>query len=137
MSTVACEVSGAPPVARSETGSAAETVLSSDQSFACPELVVPGSDAKRRMRPAVNAYLRGRRPDGTRGFSYEVTRLGGVALRWGPEGECPLRTWRRSFEVEGSFDYKTAATNQSASLGYFRVVVGRTEAGWIVWAEPH
>lgn len=106
-------------------------------SFACPELIAPGPRARQEMRPAVDAYLDARQPEGTDGYNYRIKRLRGRSELGFPEGDCPVQTWRRSFRVEGSFEYEEGATNQSASLAYFRIVVGRTEKEWVVWAEPH
>lgn len=105
--------------------------------FRCPRLLPPGEESRSEMRPAVTAYLDARQPEGTDGYHYRIKRLHGRSELGSPEGRCAPKIWRRSFRVEGSFEYEQGATNRSASLAYFRVIVGRTGNGWIVWAEPH
>jgi hypothetical protein len=106
-------------------------------SFLCPDLVSPGLHPRAAMQPAVEAYLDARQPQGADSYHYRIRRLHGRSELGFPEGDCPDRTWRRSFRVSGSFEYEEGATNQSASLAYFRVIAGRTEHGWVVWAELH
>ncbi|MPZ69087.1 MAG: hypothetical protein GEU71_06105 [Actinobacteria bacterium] len=107
-----------------------------EHAFSCPDLLPPGRHPRRAMRPTVQDYLDSRRLEGTRGYSYRVTRMTHRVLG-GPEAECSRATWRRSFQVEGHFHYVGSPKNPSSSLSYFRVLVGRTRSGWIVWAEPH
>lgn len=105
-------------------------------SFACPELLRPGPRARRRMRAAVDDYLSARQPKGTSRYTHRIERLTRPILD-APEGACSRDTWRRSFVLEGTFEYGEKKKKASASLAYFRVVLGRTKHGWVVWAEPH
>lgn len=111
-------------------------VGSSAPSFSCPELIWPGHRPRQAMRSAVTAYLDARQLEGTSGYGYRVKRLTRRVLG-GPEAACSVKIWRRSFQIEGHFKYIGTPKNQSASLSYFRVIAGRTEGGWVVWAEPH
>lgn len=105
-------------------------------SFTCPDLISPGHNPRKAMRQAVSAYLDARQLEGTRGYSYRIKRLSHPLLG-GPEGDCSRVTWRRSFQVEGHFRYVGSPKHPSASLAYFRVVIGRTQTTWVVWAELH
>lgn len=110
--------------------------VSSDlTSFPCPELMPPADNAREEMRTTIEDYLESRRPNG-RGYSYRIERLT-VPQEGGPEAACSAETWRRSFQVEGHFKPPKGATNPSSSLAYFRVLIGLSQDGWIVWAEPH
>lgn len=106
-------------------------------SFECPHLIPPGSRAQKEMRPAVVAYLDARQPDATDDYHYRIKRMTGRSELGFPAGDCSLETWRRSFRVDGSFEYEEGVISASASLTYFRVYAGQAKDGWIVWFDAH
>lgn len=103
--------------------------------YACPDLLPPGPNAEYDMQTVLDRYLTARKPQETSGFNYHVARLD-RPIMGGPEGDCSAETWRRSYQVEGNYDWKEG-TRTSASLSYFRFVMGRARGDWVVWATLH
>jgi WD40-like Beta Propeller Repeat len=102
----------------------------------CPALLEPEEFPESSMTDTIREYLRSRTPEGARGFDYDTERATGP-VQGGYSGDCPAQTWSKSFIVEGSFRYPEEVENPSASLAYFRFVVGAGRFGWIVWDVLH
>lgn len=103
--------------------------------YGCPTLLPPGPNAEYDAGPLIDNYLESRQPEETSGFNYRLERLEQPILGK-PEGDCSDQTWQRSYQVEGNFVWKQGE-RPSASLSYFRFVVGRAEGDWVVWAVAH
>lgn len=114
----------------------AEINFTIEEGYGCPELVEPGPDGEEDMLRIVDRYLIQRQPEGAEGFNYRQIDPLDRPIIGGPQGDCKAEIWLRSYVVEGSYQWKEGERT-SASLSYFRFVVGRAEGDWVVWAVLH
>lgn len=102
----------------------------------CPRLTAPGPDGDQRAQEIATRWARSTRPPEVESFSVDTGGPGGPS----PIGPCRKRParWDRTFVATVRWTYRQGSfASTSASLASSTILLGRTNAGWVVYDQFH